>query len=115
MLYVSLRDGTARRYDLRSPDGLEAWSSDSVRPDFVGAIRGIALGLEGARADLPAPRRFRRVIYRVEVLGADDPVAERVSAVCDDVVVSLTMYLNGRSGRFRFDVDRRGTARFIPR
>lgn len=115
MLYVSLRDGTVRKYDLRIPDEFEAWSSDSTNPMFVELIRGIALGSEGSRADLPAPKRFRRVIYRAEVLGSEETTAERISAICDDVVVSLTMYLNGRAGRFRCDVDRRGTARFIPR
>lgn len=117
MLYVSLRDGTVRRYDLRSSNGIEAWSEDSSDPGFVPSVRGLALGSDGSRVDLPAPRRFRRpVVYRVEVVRdrAGERLGERISAVCDDVVVSLTMHLNGRVGRFRLDVDRRGTARFVP-
>lgn len=115
MLYVSLRDGSVRKYDLTA-GGIEAWSEDVSDPVFVSSVSGIAVGSEGVRADLPAPRRFkRRIVYRVELVRDrdDEPIAERILAICDDVVVSLTMHLNDR-GRFRFDVDRRGTARFIP-
>lgn len=116
MLYVSLRDGSVRRYDLLTPDGRDAWFDDSSDRGYVPSVRGLALGSNGSRVDLPAPRRFRRLIYRAEVVEDREgvPLAERVSAVCDDVVVSLTMHLNGRTGRFRLDVDRRGTARFVP-
>lgn len=117
MLYVSLRDGSVRKYDLRVAGEIETWSEDSSDPVFVSSVRGIALGSDGSRADLPAPRRFtRRVVYRAEVVRdrEGEPIAERVSAICDDVVVSLTMHLGDRVGRFRFDVDHRGTARFVP-
>jgi hypothetical protein len=116
VLYVSLRDGTVRRYDLRAPEGRNSWAVDSTARGYVASVRGVALGSDGSRVDLPAPRRFRRVLYRAELVRdrGGEPLAERVSAVCDDVVVSLTMHLNGRSRRFRFDVDRRGTARFLP-
>ena len=116
MLYVSLRDGSVRKYDLRTDSGLSDCSTELLELGVASAVRGLALGLDGARVDLPAPRRFRRVVYRAEVVldRAGAVVSERVSAVCDDVVVSLTMHLNGRGGRFRLDVDRRGTARFLP-
>jgi hypothetical protein len=115
VLYVSLRDGTVRRYDLLA-HGIEDWYRDVSEPAFGSLVRGVALGSDGSRADLPAPRRFRRrIVHRVEVVRGDDdvPIAERISAICDDVVVTLTMHLGGRVGRFRIDVDRRGTARFV--
>ena len=110
MLYVSLRDGTVRQYDLRTPGGIGAWSEDSSAPGFGPSVRGVALGCEGPRVALPAPRRFRRpIVYLVELVRTrgGEPLAERISAVCDEVVVSLTMHLNARAGRFRLDLDRR--------
>ncbi len=115
MLYVSRRDGTTRSYNLESNDGRREFISDAraISPEEV---RSVALASNGVRADLPVPRRFRVVSYEagVELDRDGDPVAEIVSAICDGVVVSLRMYLNGRLGRFRFDVDRRGTPRYRP-
>lgn len=82
----------------------------------MGALTGVALGDAGSRVDLPLPRRFREVRFSAEVLldRSNSPVAEKVSALADGVLVSLTMYLNGRNGRFRVDLDKRGRARWIP-
>jgi hypothetical protein len=115
VLLVSLRDGSTRRYDLREVGGRDEWSSDSGDRLFVASIRGVCLTSNGVRVDLPVPRRFRRIRYGAELVeGEDGPIAERVTAFCDDVVLALTMHLNGRTGRFRLDLDRRGTARFVP-
>ena len=115
MLFVSRRDGTVRRYDLRV-NGLREFENDVADPEWVLGVSGVALGFGDARADLPRPKGFfEDTVYEAELLRDDlDPVAERVVAVVDGVVISLTMYLNGRSGRFRVDVDHRGTPRFVP-
>jgi hypothetical protein len=116
VLYVSRRDGSVRSYDLRTEGGRRDWSSESADPRWADEVSGVALGSDGSRADLPRPRRFPSVAFAAELLldRDDEPVAERVAAICGDVVVTLTMHLNGRSGRFRLDVDRRGTPRFRP-
>lgn len=115
MLYVSRRDGTSVAYDLRRGDDRRRFAVDA-RATGLPAIRAVSLAANGARADLPVPRRLTVVGYaaRLDLDRAGEPVAEVVSAVCDGVVASLTMYLNGASGRFRLDVDRRGTPRFRP-
>jgi hypothetical protein len=116
VLYVSRRDGTVRTYDLRTVEGRREWSTDARDPSWQRGVSGAALGSDGHRADLPLPRRFKQVTYSAELVldKAGEPTAERISAICDGVVVALTMYLNGRTGRFRVDADRRGTRRFIP-
>jgi hypothetical protein len=115
MLYVSRRDGTTRSYDLLSNEGRREFLLDA-RQSNPDEVRSVALASNGARADLPVPRRFRVVSYEasLELDREGEPTAEIVSAICDGVVLSMTMYLNGRSGRFRFDVDRRGTPRYRP-
>jgi hypothetical protein len=116
VLYVSRRDGSVRTYDLRTVEGRRDWAADARDPSWQRGVSGVALAANGSRADLPVPRRFRNVTYSAELVydRAGEPTAEKVSAVCDDVVLSVTMWLNGRSSRFRFDADRRGTRRFIP-
>lgn len=116
MLYVSRRDGSVRTYDLRTVEGRREWAADARDPTWQRGVSGVALGQEGARADLPVPRRFKVVTYSAELVldRGGEPTAERISAICDGVVLSVTMYLNGRSGRFRVDADRRGTRRYIP-
>jgi hypothetical protein len=114
-LYASLIDGRVMPFDILTPDGLRGWETLASGPDG-GALTGVALGTGGARADLPLPRRFRGVRFSAEVLRdrAGEPAAERVSALSDGVLLSLTMFLNGRSGRFRVDLDKRGRARWTP-
>jgi hypothetical protein len=116
VLFVNRRDGTVRRYDLRTEGGRRDWSVDAVDPRWLGEVSAVALGTDGHRIDLPRPRRFRDLTYSAGIVRdrRGEAVAERVVAVADGVVVSLTMHLNGRSGRFRLDVDRRGTPRFRP-
>ncbi len=116
MLYVSRRDGSVRGYDLRTIEGRREWSTDARDPSWQRGVSGVALAEGGHRADLPVPRRFNSVSYSAELVldRAGEPTAERISAICDGVVLSLTMYLNGRGGRFRVDADRRGTRRFMP-
>lgn len=116
MIYVSRRDGSVRTYDLRTFEGRRDWAVDARDPFWQRAVTGVALAANGVRADLPLPRRFRDVTYAAELVHdrTGEPTAERVFAYCDGVVLSITMYLNGRSGRFRVDADRRGTRRFIP-
>lgn len=113
MLYASLRDGKVLTFDLSTPEGSGAWENLASDPS---ALTGVALGADGHRADLPLPRRFRDVRFSAEVLrdrgGA--PTAERVSVTADGVVLSLTMRLNGRAGRFRLDLDKRGRPRWTP-
>lgn len=112
MLYVAVRDGRTLRIDLGDEDDLSLWREVSSDPD---SIRGVSLATSSARSDLPLPRRFSEVRYEVEVIRSDEGVvAERVSAVCDGVVCTLTMYTNGKSGRFRVDLDKRGRRRFRP-
>lgn len=115
MLYASLNDGRVLTFDLLTPEGLRAWETLASGP-AGGALTGVALGQDGARTDLPLPRRFREVRFSAEVLRdrAGDPAAERVSALADGVLLALTMHLNGRSGRFRVDLDKRGRARWTP-
>ena len=100
-------------FDLLTPEGRDGWETLVDGPE---AITGVALGTASGRVDLPLPRRFREVRFSAEVLrgrgGA--PAAERVSAEADGVLLSLTMHLNGRSGRFRVDLDKRGRARWMP-
>lgn len=116
MLYVNRRDGSVRRYDLGTEEGRRDWSSDTADPRWADEVSGVALGVDGHRTDLPRPRRFTELTFSAELLldRDEEPVAERVAAICGDVVVSLTMHLNGRTGRFRLEVDRRGTPRFRP-
>jgi hypothetical protein len=116
VLYVNLRDGSALTLDLWTEDGENEWTSRADDPAFHTSVRGVSLALDGHRADLPLPRRFRSVRFSAEVIRDGDgrAVAERVSANADGVLLSLTMYLNGRSGRFRVDLDKRGRARFCP-
>ena len=113
MLYASLSDGRVLTLDLQTPDGLRAWEELTSGSDV---LRGVALGTAAGRADLPLPRRFREVAFSAEVLRDREgaPVAERVSALADGVLLSLTMHLNGRAGRFRIDLDKRGRARWLP-
>ena len=113
MLYVSLRNGTTTSFDLGDPDGFRAWEILASDPS---GLTGLALSADGYRADLPLPRRFRELRFSAEVLRGADGVAtaERILAVADGVVLSLTMRLNGRVGRFRVDLDKRGKARWVP-
>lgn len=113
MLYVNLRDGSALNLDLTSEEGRSAWRRLARDPR---EIRGVALGQDGRRADLPLPRRFRELAFEAEHLADPDghPLAERISVLADGVVLTLTMHLNGREGRFRVDLDKRGRARFRP-
>jgi len=115
LLYASLHDGRVLTFDLLTPGGLRDWETLASGPTG-GALTGVALGQDGSRTDLPLPRRFRDVRFSAEVLRdrAGEPAAERVSALADGVLLSLTMYLNGRSGRFRVDLDKRGRARWTP-
>lgn len=116
MLYVARSDGRVLRFDLHAADDVRAWLTLASAADFHANVRSLALAYEGHRADLPMPRRFREVRYEAELVRdvGGRPVAECVSAVLDGVVISLTMYLNGRSGRFRVDLDKRGQRRFRP-
>ena len=116
MLYVNLRDGSALTLALGTDEGSSEWAERSARPEFHQSVRGISLALNGSRTDLPLPRRCRDVTFEAELIRDNDgePVAERVSAIADGVVLSLTMYLNGRGGRFRVDLDKRGRPRFLP-
>lgn len=116
MLYVSRDDGSVLSLDLRSEAGLETWRHLTTEPGFHQSVRGLALADGPHRADLPVPRRFRVEAYDAEVIRdkAGEPVAECVRAWLDDVLVTLTMHLNGRTGRFRVDLDRRGKVRFRP-
>ena len=116
MLFINLSDGSALTLDLGTEDGREEWSARAADPSFHRSVRGLSLAQNGSRADLPLPRRFRTIRFDAElVLDRDgDPVAERVSAEADGVFLALTMYLNGRSRRFRVDLDKRGRCRFSP-
>lgn len=113
MLYASLRDGSVRSYDLRADPPAHAEDLRVLRTE----ITALSLATDGHRADLPLPRRFRSVAFSAEVVRDRDGevVAERVAAFCDGVHLSLTMHLNGRTGRFRVDLDRKGVRRYIPR
>jgi len=116
VLYVSRQDGSVLPVDLRTEDGAQTWRSIAAAPDFPHTVRGLALAEGPHRADLPLPRRFRVEAFDAEVVrnGAGEPVAERVRAWLDDVLVTLSMHLNGRAGRFRVDLDRRGKLRYRP-
>lgn len=113
MLFVATSDGRTLKIDLEDEDDLSLWREVSSDPDL---IRGVSLGVNGSRADLPLPRRFAEVRYEAELVVADDgrAVAERATVVCDGAVCTLTMFLNGHSGRFRVDLDKRGRRRFRP-
>lgn len=113
MLYVSRRDGTVRRFDLRTEEGRLGCDAELA---VVGEVSGVALGMGDRRADLPRPRRLRILAYAGECIRDEggDPLAERVRVVCDGVSISLTMHLTGRRGRFSVAVDRVGTPRFRP-
>ena len=115
MLYVAKSDGKVLRFDLSDREDLRGWLVLSSEVSFHASIRSISLGNNGNRVDLPLPKRFRDVRYEIDLIqNGDELVAEVVSAVLDGVVVTLTMYLNGASGRFRVDVDKRGRRRFNP-
>lgn len=116
MLLLTLRDGTSLSLDLGEPGDRAAWAARSSDPTFPATVTSISLVVGGQRADLPVPRRFRALAFEAGVERDPEgrPVAERVAALADDVVLSLTAYVNGRSGRFRVDLDRRGRARFRP-
>lgn len=114
MLYVSLGDGTVRSLDLTTEQGRAEWSA--IVADHSLPVRGLALAAAGRRADLPLPKRFNRVDLTADVIcdASGLPVAERVSACADDVVLCLTLHLGGRGARVRVDLDRRGRSRFRP-
>lgn len=113
---MNLDDGSVLSIDLRTVDGLRLWRERSLDPGFSMTVRGVSLALGDHRADLPLPRRFRELSFSAEVIRDRDDreVAERVSVHADGVVLSLTLHLNGRSGRFRVDLDKRGRPRFRP-
>lgn len=116
MLYVNLDDGSVLTLDLQAVSEERRWRGLVSDPSFHETVRGISLALNGHRTDLPLPKRFREIKFDAEVLRDKEgaAVAERISAHADGVVLSLTMYLNGRGGRFRVDLDKKGRARFVP-
>lgn len=116
MLHVNLGDGSVVTFDLSSERGRSEWMKASARNDFRRSIRGISLSSGEHRSDVPFPRRFREALFEAEFVRSSDgiPVAERASVLADGVVLTLTMYLNGRVGRFRVDLDRRGRPRYRP-
>lgn len=116
MLHVNLGDGSVVTFDLAAERGRREWREASARDDFRRSIRGISLSFGEHRSDLPLPRRFREVSFEAEFVKSSDgtPVAERVTVLADGVLLTFTMYLNGRVGRFRVDLDRRGRARYRP-
>ena len=116
MLLINFSDGSAVTIDLKTDEGNSGWFEKSNDPEFHKSVRGISLSLNGHRTDLPLPKRFKNIIFNAELIRNKEgkPVAERVSAIADDIVLSLTMYLNGRSGRFRVDLDKRGKIRYRP-
>ncbi len=116
MLHVNLGDGTAVTFDLALERGRSEWREASARKDFQRSIRGVSLSSGTHRSDLPLPRRFREVAFEAEFVESSDriPMVERVSVIADDIVLTLTLFLNGRIGRFRVDLDRRGKPRYRP-
>lgn len=116
MLFVAKGDGRVLRFDLTNPEDFRGWIVQSAEASFHASISSVSLSENGNRADLPMPRRFAEVRYEAEVVhGAEgEVIAERISAYTELVVVSLTMYRNGGSGRFRVDMDKRGRRRFQP-
>lgn len=116
MLYATLRDGRSRAWDLLDPTSARDWVNFETDPRSRSLLTSLALGTPAHRADLPLPRRFRRLRFRAEVLrdGEGVPLAERLVAQADGVHLALTLHLNGRSGRVRVDLDNRGSPRWAP-
>jgi hypothetical protein len=116
VLCVNLNSGSVINLDLLTKKGDLRWKDLASDPSFHSSIRGISLILNGHRADLPIPKRFNKITFSAELIKSKEnqAVAERITACADGVVLSLTMYLNGRSGRFRIDLDKKGRPRFRP-
>lgn len=113
MLYVATSDGKTLKIDLANEDDLKLWREiSSIRK----MIRSVSLGIDGSQVDLPLPRRFNEVRYEAELIrnAEGEPVAEQASVICDGALCTLTMYLNGRSGRYKVGLDKRGKRRFRP-
>lgn len=114
MLLISRRDGSVDQFELETEDGLREFRSLSSDPSWHPNVTGASLVGPGHRADLPLPKKLGPVTYDAENLKNKDGklVAERVSASAGDVYVTLTMYLNGSSGRFRVDLSKPGKRRW---
>jgi len=113
VIYVNLKNGISKTYDSAAAEDLREFNELSFAE-----IRGVALGSNGVRVDLPNPRRFGAVSLEAELVvdGDSTPVAERVTAIADGIVLSITRYLSGRQhGRVRIDLDKRGRPRWRPR
>jgi len=111
---VNRRDGRVERFNLTDEDGLRKFRSLSSDPAWHSDVTGVSLVGQGHRADLPLPKKFGIVTYDAEPIKDRDgnPVGERVAAAAGDAYVTLTMYLNGGSGRFRVDLSRPGRRRW---
>lgn len=116
MIHVNLGDGTVVTFDLASERGRSEWREASARDDFQRSIRGVSLSYGKYRSDLPLPRRFREVAFEADFVENSNgtPIAEYISVIADGIVLTLTLFLDGRAGRFRVDLDRRGKPRYRP-
>lgn len=113
MLIFNRKDGTVESYDLAARQDLARFRSVSSDPTWHQTVTGASLVGEWARVDLPLPKHFGSVTYDAEVVReGDKSVAERISASAGDAYVTLTMYQNGRSGRFRVDILKPGKRRW---
>lgn len=110
-LRVNLSDGST--LSILLPDGLQRWTALQSDPAFNARVRGMGLTRDGTYFALPAPRSFRRVVYKAEVNRDTEgtPVAVRVGYQADDVSVWLTLYF---SGMVRVDTHRVGRPRWQP-
>lgn len=116
MLYVSLVNGSTEKFDLLDENDNKRWKTCIKNYNFHRSIRSIALSTCQHRCDVPLPKRFKSVRYNAEILRDRQNVVccEKIIAYVDDVVITLNMFLKGREGRFRLDIDRIGKLRYFP-
>ena len=119
---VQLRIGTAGgetlAFDL--PMDIASWKLLEVDPVFQARIRGVNIAYQGHVYALCLPKAFRRVTYSVELqpgpedgqVGNVPPATIRATAAADDVLATLTLYLNSKPPMVRFDLRRTGKMRW---
>lgn len=107
-------------FDLTDSKESEEWEEKCKDKSFMQEITGIGILHNKHWHTLPAPKRFRKVLFRAELLTTIKKeemlnVGERITCYVDDIQISLTVYFGNRPKMARIDVKRIGNRRFAPK